>query len=124
MEVINPGINIRMLTDDGRIVHKKIIPTGAWNMDTTVVITVAHDLAGLLWKNILSVMCYISNNADTSRYPLNTGNDLADPGLSGGGIVGWTNTIVQMWRRTGGLFDDPTFNAAGGHSYIVIEYYE
>jgi hypothetical protein len=118
MEVNNPGIQNRILTDDGSIVHIKIIPWSHWNMDTTAVFSVAHGM-GAKWLKIIGIFVHLTDNSVTNFSPLMAFNNNADPSLIPAGIGNITNTDITLARRTGGAFDGATYNDASGVAVIL-----
>lgn len=89
---------------------------GAWNMDSTATLNVAH---GLDHSKIISVMPMIRNDVGTFRWPI----DFYDvvTGVSGFCAVDATN--VTLGRVTSGFFDNTTFDDTGiSRGTILIEY--
>ena len=97
----------------------KKINTGAWNMDTTPGISIAHGLAD--HTKIRNIFVTISNGAGTLWFPLSKTNDAADPNLIEGGIASFDATNIVLSRRTGGYFDNVLYGTALGYIYIIYE---
>lgn len=101
--------------------QKKIIPfgtgtpAGAWNMDTTTLISVSHGIAGGSDK-IKIVHARVAPNTGS---PFTNLLSQSVGGLMGGGI-NWDSSNIDIYRTTGGIFDTAGYNAASG--LIIIEY--
>lgn len=89
----------------------KTIELGDWNMDTTQILSIAHGL-GSDWKGIRSVSVIIRNDADNAYYNLHfsdlTGN------VNQGNVNSFDSTQINMFRLTGGEFDNASFDTTGG----------
>lgn len=124
MEMVNPSLPIRILTDDGSIIHCKKLSIGPWNMDTTLAAAVAHGL-GAKYANVLAISVFILADGGTTYSPLNQFNDAADPLLIYGGITTIDAVNINMFRRTGGGFDGAAFNdPAQNRGYVIVWYHE
>lgn len=124
MEISNPLPMDRMYTDDGKLVHCKIVDLGTWNMDTTASITFSHGL-GSKFKQIISVSFTIRNDADTSYFTIPCGSDGADPYLLQLFLEGITSTVCTIDRRTGSSFDVAAFSSTGfSRGKAFFWYYE
>lgn len=110
MNINNPLPPDRMYTDDGLMVHCRVIDVPPWNMDTTANINIPHGL-GALWSNIISINVWIMRDGVTILVPLMSVQNNADPLLLGGGIYWITPTDINLQRRTGGQFDSANYSA-------------
>lgn len=107
------------IQDDVRVRQNKIT-IGAWNMSSDSTKTVAHGLNSTQWKAIRNIFVYIRNDADTKRYSVGRSSADGECDMSVNEI---DSTNITLARKTGGEFDDATFNDTGfDRGYIVIEY--
>jgi len=112
-------------TDTGeKPIVRKVIDIGAWNMDTTPSITVAHNLTAAQFDKVRRVDALIQDDAEVNRSPLNT---FFDQSAIQGGVELIDATNVSMERLTGGLFDSVSYNDVSGvpafnRGWINIEY--
>jgi len=105
-------------------VRRKVIPIGAWNMDATATLFLAHGLdlggAGTTVANIRGVRCVIINDAESSAFEIDYWN-----GTIVGGTVAVSGTFVLLTRTIAGFFDSADFNDTGiNRGYVIIEYFE
>jgi hypothetical protein len=105
-------------------VRRKVVEIGAWDMDATASVFIAHGLdlggAGTTVANIRGVRCVIINDAETASYEFDIWN-----GTVPGGTIAVTPSVVQLSRTALGFFDSTTFNdAAINRGYVIIEYTE
>lgn len=87
--------------------NTKVINIGDWNMVTTSLVNITH---GLTLSKIVTVTGYITNDAETSGFPItqsNTGGSISPPVA----VEGWSSTTVILVRATSGPFDHVDFSA-------------
>lgn len=107
-------------TDGVNALKTKVINIGDWNMDSTTSISVAH---GLTFANIISVFVMIRTDAGTALVPLNTGVSAANTTPQGFWTVGAPGSDIDLFRLTGGNFDNAGFDSTSyNRGYIIIEY--
>lgn len=97
----------------------KMITIGDWNMDATSSINVAH---GLTVANIRGVQGMIRDDAGTTIYPIVTGGQAYGDSVEL--LLQSINSVnMVLGRRTGGVFDNTSFNATSyNRGWIIIEY--
>jgi hypothetical protein len=105
-------------------VRRKVIPIGAWDMDATATLFLAHGLdlggAGTTVANIRGVRCVIINDAESSAAEIDFWN-----GTIVGGTVNVSASLVTLTRTIAGFFDSTDFNDTGiNRGYVIIEYFE
>jgi hypothetical protein len=111
MEITNPPQFVPYLkTPDGKTIGLYTLNIGAWDMDTNSGATVTHSL-GVYWDKVLSVNVMIIKDSGLLLVPLNAMLDFADPNLLSGGVVDINSTVIQLRRRTGGLFDSANYSS-------------
>lgn len=106
----------RYFTEDELRAITKIVDIGDWNMDSSNQKDVSH---GLTQDQIISVTGWIRRDDDAYRYMIPTFN--SGSGECELGVRYWTDTVVRLQRRVGGLFDDPNWDATSfnrGQLYI------
>ncbi len=114
-------INKNILVVINRTVKIKI-EIGDWDMDADTNSGVAHGL-GAAFKNIRSVKIIIRDDADSSYYDIYFFKDTVDPALISGGIRLIDTTDITIQRRSGGEFDDATFNSTSyNRGWVAVEY--
>jgi hypothetical protein len=122
-------------SDDAKGIKLKIIDIGAWNMDAnkTKVLTAANGLTDEMVDNILSIKVSIYPDGFVPAFGSGGGkfldyiDEVSDTGLVEGGtseIVGGGINQIVLYRRTGGYFDNATYNdAAQNRGFAVITYW-
>ena len=105
-------------------VRRKVIEIGAWDMDATASVFIAHGLdlgsAGATVANIRGVRCVIINDAQNNAYEFDAWN-----GTSCGGSLTVGVALVSLGRTAAGIFDSTNFNDTGiNRGYIILEYAE
>jgi hypothetical protein len=124
MEISNPLPMDRMYTDDGHLVHCKLVAIPPWNMDTTAQSSVPHGL-GALGLHIMMADAQVVNDAASVQCCIGYIADAVDPGFIAGGVAGWDTTNVYLRRRTGGFFDGAAWSGAViSRGWCYIWYYE
>ena len=98
-------------------IHRKIVNIGAWNMDASSAVSVAH---GLTLSKIRAVSVMITNDDGTAHYPINYRISSAD--YTPSGAVYLTDSNVVILRATAGTFDDIAFVSSSNRGWIVIDY--
>ncbi len=111
-----------LLQAETRPILKKIIDIGEWNMDATAQISVAHNLSAGFRK--IKINKVIVRYDDDSKYTsLISGNV---DGHFNGWILYSDITNFELFRRTGGEFDnvnfDGTASTVANRGWIFIEY--
>jgi hypothetical protein len=97
----------------------KYIDIGAWNMDSTAFLAVAHGISD--HNTILSVIVTIYNDAANTSYNL-TGLSEGSGAMSGF-ISGWDATNITLGRLTSGNFDNSNFDSAFiNRGVITVKY--
>jgi hypothetical protein len=111
-------------TDTGAGQEKpKIIPIGAWNMNTTAGLSITHGIADINKIRSRSVIIFPDAGLGLGNYFLDSFRDLADPSLLGGGTYEVSATTIYLSRRAGSYFDNTNFNdATMNRGYIHITY--
>lgn len=119
-DVLTGKGSVNSVSDGTNIIRTKIINIGDWNMDTTGNVAVTH---GLTKTNIRSVTGILRIDDDSTYYILTPGYDasLAMEGY----IQTITDTVVNLYRRTGGLYDNVNFDSTSyNRGWITITYIE
>ena len=80
---------------------KKIMEIGAWDMDGTQNIAIAHGLSGV---NIVGVEAYIISDSVTVFSNLQTF------GQNATGSIEWSTTEITVERIAGSVYDDAAYN--------------
>ncbi len=101
----------------------KVIDIGAWNMDSTGRVDIAH---GLTYADIISVGVLIRNDADTFRSTF-TGGTLAEPSYTTAvdvlGEIRVAATNINLLRKADVLgFDNANFSGGANRGWITIWY--
>jgi len=105
-------------------VRRKVIPIGAWDMDATASVFLAHGLdlggAGTTVANIRGVRCVIIKDGEDAAYEFDFWN-----GTVPGGTIAVSAAAVLLSRTASGFFDMANFNDTGiNRGYVIIEYFE
>lgn len=96
--------------------RRKVIEIGSWNMDTTSNLGVAH---GLDLTKIRNLDVLIQDDTTANRYKLNYSNTGAD--IEGNFYI--QGTLVRIFRRNGGLWDNVGYSDTGiNRGWIIIDY--
>jgi hypothetical protein len=97
----------------------EIIDLGDWDMNATTDIDVAH---GLEANDIISAEVLIRNDANTSKFPIDTGVDATD--TTPQGYVGEIDaTNVNIVRLTGGKFDHTDYDSTSyNRGWLILTY--
>lgn len=98
--------------------QRKVLPIGAWNMDTTTSLAINHGVSN--YEQIMSVSGVLINDGKTIVVPIPLVSEVAADVLIIGSI---TATQITLRRIVGGQFDnasfdDPTMN----RGYLVVDY--
>lgn len=103
----------------GPYIKVKVVQTGAWNMQTTATLTVAHGLPD--HTKIRSI--YVVIISDSGGYSPLTKLDSTATGLIAGSVTDWGSTNITLKLYTSGTFVAANFsNAVNNRGYITIEY--
>jgi hypothetical protein len=117
---LNSSAGVIETGSGAHVIKKKVIETGAWNMDSTGQIDIPH---GLTPSKILRITVMIrSDNGDWDLTPLEASN-----AISGAGgystLFGLLGVDVRIVRNAGGIFDSPSYSNTGyNRGYIMIDY--
>jgi len=123
MIIDNPPYSVDYIkASTGEILHPMLIDIGAWNMDTTPSISIAHGM-GANWNKIRSIDVFIYHDLGTIFYPLNMFVNGVDPALLAGGVLYVDNTNIQLERRSGGQFDHAFFSSILINRGHIIAWY-
>jgi len=110
MEITNPPQSVPYITTVGlQRIEVQVVDVGVWDMQTYNTKSIPHGL-GSDYTKIIMIEIWIRNDSDTDWKPLMLYNNSADPDLLAGGVIGVTETIVQVQRRDLGQYDDPGYN--------------
>jgi len=124
MEINNPNTANTWVSDDGTSIHIKRIAIGAWNMDTTASIIVAHGM-GVTVRKLLNISVQITDDTQLQINILNRIDITGGDTLVQGGIDTIDPTNVRLWRADASYFDSVDFdNVAINRGYITIMYYQ
>lgn len=98
--------------------HRKIIEIGAWSMDASSAVSVAH---GLTLSKIRTVSVMVTNDEGTAHYPISYRISSADYTPSGTVYLTDSNVVIQ--RVSSGIFNSTSFDyPTGNRGWIVIDY--
>lgn len=107
---------IRQGVDLTAALNRTILEIGAWNMDETPSVSVAH---GLTLNKIRSASVMVTNDAGTFYYPISTYSGITDPAPDGEFYIRSDYVIIR--RRSSGQFDSTNFDyPSGNRGWIVI----
>lgn len=99
-------------------IHRKIVEIGAWNMDVTANVSVAH---GLTLSKIRAVSVLITDDEGNAHYPIGYFNSAYSTSTAGSFYCGATNVVIT--RSVGGRFDSTSFDyPSGNRGWVVIDY--
>jgi hypothetical protein len=105
----------------GITIHKKVIPIGVWNMNTTDSVTLSHGLTDTKILSIIAVIYLDSALGGVNINSIGINSEL-------GGTVEWLSGNIYLLRTLGGVFDSanfqttPTINGTVTRGYVTIEY--
>jgi len=102
----------------GSAIKTKVINIGDWDMDTTANVSVAH---GLTVGNIRNITACIRDDNNSFRYPFPSFDNAT------GTLQGWcpstTSSNVELYRTTGGAFDNTGFDSTSyNRGWVIVEY--
>ena len=86
----------------------KTIEIGQWNMDTTGAVQMPHEVSD--YRKIRFIKVHIRSDDDTSISDLMYSAD----GATASGAYVLRETLLQLYRHTGGLYDSATYNLTAG----------
>ena len=108
------------------VIHKVINRTyevGAWNMDTTTSVSIAHTLSATEWLQIHTVSAMITNDNNSNLSVIGgsvgTGSILVEPDCY---ISKIDSTNITLTRSNGGSFDSSSYDDADinrGNIYLT-----
>lgn len=117
MEIIQAPTTQQIASTDGTVFNATFYNLGDWNMDTTPSIALAHGLTG---SKILGMMAIVRDDNDQLHIPLTHGIITAAAEVNGYFYESVPGTIT-FTRRTGGFFDDISFDATSyNRGYLCI----
>jgi len=100
------------------MIQQKLVKLKGWNMDTTAIYEVEHNLpSGFI---IVGCSCTIISDAG-AQFPL----DCMDTGVVQGGVIAYNTTAgkLSFERITGGIFDSADFDSAiGTRGYALVDF--
>jgi hypothetical protein len=101
-------------------IYTKVIEIGDWNMQSSNLNQVTHNLD---LTKIIDVRAIVRDDSDTLRHNLYFFQDGADPTLLAGGIDLINATQVHLRRRTGGQFGTASYNATSyNRGWVIFKY--
>lgn len=111
--VITPGdlnqSTLAVLNATNNEIRMRTVDIGAWDMDTTPSVDVAHGLSLAEYQSIIFASAVIRNDNHAGRFILTPGSSLSSAGIDAQiNII--TATNVSLARRSGGFFDGIAFN--------------
>ena len=95
---------------------------GDWDMDTTTLVNIAHSLSATEWQTIRSIEVIIRNDTDTQRELLTAFEDVTSA-YRAGGVRYFDSTNIRLLRRTGGIFDNTSYDSTSyNRGFITFSY--
>jgi len=122
MQIINPVEAVPyVLTTGGQKLACKRLEIGAWNMDSTVSVLVAHGL-GAAWDKIRMIQFIIFDDANTTMYPCTLRSGCTPTEMEV--YIGAYNSVnIQLARKNTTFFDNAGFDdAVMNRGYILLWY--
>lgn len=121
MDIINPLPPAIVTAVTGEPLRVIVVPIGAWNMDTTLDITVNPLVTP---ASIRSIQVLITDDNQESFYDLVHGKATGvDNGVQGMYAVDFVNNWIFLRRRGGGFFDSVTYDSVAiSRGNILIWY--
>lgn len=105
-------------------IKTKIIEIGDWNMDITNTISPLHGLSDHTKIRHVSAMIR-EDSPSTNQYPFLLGKGSTTITSPHGSFGPNTNTVIQMFRTSGGDFDNSAFeDTSYNRGWILIIYEE
>jgi hypothetical protein len=100
----------------------KDIEIGVWNMVATATASVLHGLSEAESKTIRNISVTIREDNDDDYFNLT--QDINNTGSVDGSISKWNKGQINLARRTGGAFDNTSFNATASFNrgWITFQY--
>lgn len=130
-QIINPIRPDEIYAMTGEKFRYVVRDIGDWNMDITISVNVAH---GVGFANIIGVMGYVRNDADTHKYFISKVKEYYDEEDPGSGamredetsptIIEVNATNIVLRRQDTGFFDNVNFNATSYNRGKLIIMYE
>lgn len=97
---------------------QKVIEIGAWNMQTTEIVNIAH---GLPYLKIIGIRVLIIQDGLSLRTALNNYDAFGSGQVSG--QFGSTSINIDLYRNPSGQFNNANYNDTGiNRGYIIIDY--
>jgi hypothetical protein len=123
---LNSGNDNHLIT--AMVKKTMVMEIGDWNMMVSggggvASISYVHGLTYEWWKLIKQIRVTIRNDADSEYYDLSNFFNSGTATLLSGGTNGFTDTLIYLGSRTGGVFDNVNFNATSynrGFIYITF----
>lgn len=113
-------IHNALMLDNHAPCKSVVFPIGTWNMDTTENVSVPHSL-GANFINVISIEVLISNDAESLWTPLTMFYGVT--GQIQGGINSISSTNFNLYRLTGGVFDQANYSNKPAHRGCVTVVY-
>ncbi len=114
-------------TESTKRILTKVIEIGDWNMDSTPSVNVAHGLSDQSKIRSVSVLIRSDSGGNTSIISNSCVNDITGIGGSQEAWVYYANTStnIGLARRTGGIFDGPSYDSTSyNRGWVTIQYEE
>lgn len=107
-----------------RLVSKKIIPIGHWNMDATANLGISHGLSALQFQTIKNIQAIIIIDTQDAWYKIDCYDGLTNDGTMAGGIGACNTSNLALLRKPSGLFDSSLFvnNTTLNRGFVSIEF--
>ena len=122
MTINNPPQFDSIFDTNGNTLECKVLEIGDWDMEASTFVNVSHGL-GSNYRNIRSVNAIIRADNDFSYYSINPS---LGPSVSRNEL--WVSllgsSVIGLQRFTGGLFDNPSFQATSYNRGWVMIWYE
>lgn len=110
------AIDVDGIVETGAGTHEikcAVVDIGAWNMNTTSPVHVAH---GLTYSKIRAIDVQIINDAENTLNPL----DIDGDGYWGIGVA--DSTKVSLYRKAAGFYDSSSYETLANRGYMMIWY--
>ena len=102
---------------------KKVIEIGAWNMQSTVSVTIAHGISSLDITKARITEVMIDDPSGSVVRPLGGIDTVFNADSISGGVNFISSASIKISRATGSIFDNPGFSSTGiNRGWITIEY--
>jgi len=117
--------DLRSVTDKAGVetpIKTKTFDIGDWDMNATGFVSISHGLATDVFKLIRKVNVIIRDDGDGIYTPLEIFNSAT--GDIDGGVGSITDTVIVLFRRTGGVFDSTVYDTfpAFNRGFITLDF--